>query len=474
MKIRNLAFCGVMASILTGWGASADTIIASKAYVDARDATKQNTLSSASGGNIVESGSGNVVTGISAVDGTVTVTKGTIAATDYIKNGTNALNLSMATGEDKDSMAPSITAIEGMKQGAITSGTVDAWSTSSGDGADNNKVPTTKAITQQLDLIRTAINTGDTGITRQFEDGMSAATLEAFNAWKEDSMPLSGTKYDALVTAIANDSKYHNAIADTADPNKLARNSNIQKGTMYMMGHGIQNHQTNIDNTIVVRDKDTSKASWDKVFVTEKAGDDYVPTMAAVEARVLAAEEAAGSGLTNKIATQGNSTATWNTVTSDNKGTSVNLLEARSAKDSYVPTVAAVEKRIESLDAAGVDGSSDAETTADRGKPVVAISQANGVISAELGQVKEAGIEDSAVTSAKIANGAIINEDINANAAIDFSKMSDALKDVNSASTDATCSAGSPCVLTFYKVGNTKYYKWTNMDTESTNAVPNS
>ncbi|MBQ9539953.1 MAG: hypothetical protein IJU89_00825, partial [Alphaproteobacteria bacterium] len=45
MKIRNLAFCGVMASILGMGGAYATdaTIIASKAYVDARDNTKQDT-----------------------------------------------------------------------------------------------------------------------------------------------------------------------------------------------------------------------------------------------------------------------------------------------------------------------------------------------------------------------------------------------------------------------------------------------
>lgn len=51
---------------------------------------------------------------------------------------------------------------------------------------------------------------------------------------------------------------------------------------------------------------------------------------------------------------------------------------------------------------------------------VVDSAQTNGI---KWGQVLEAGIADSAVTSAKIANGTIVNDDINASAAIALSKL---------------------------------------------------
>ena len=451
-----------------GWGALAadgDTIIASKAYVDAMDATKQNKLNSGDGGNITVSGTGNVVTGITASNGAVTVTKGTIAATDYIKNGTNALNLTMATGESKDSMAPSITAIEGMKQGAV-SGTASAWSTTSGDGADDNKVPTTKAITQQLDLIRTAITSGDSTITNQFEAGMNARTYAMYNAWVEGEMPKEGRLYNDLINAIAEDTTYHNVVADISHPDRIPFNANIQKGILYMEGDGIARMTDNADP---IAEKSWSEARGlddsIKTIRDAKNFDKFVPTVAAVEARVMKAQADAISAAGNNVISESNNVLTShdNNTTgangnhNDDKLTTVAAIAATttraastaptassgkwassSASDVNVPTVKAVAQQIEALDNASE--ATDSNNTYHT--PIVAVSEADGIVTATRGTIS---YQDA---------------------------MENALKDVNNAANNQTCNAANPCVLTYIgtQASGVPEFRWTQMDTEGVNA----
>ena len=423
MKIRNLAFCGVMASILSGWGALAadgDTIIASKAYVDAMDATKQNKLNSGDGGNITVSGTGNVVTGITASNGAVTVTKGNIAATDFVKN-TDTVNNETKTNvlefDNDANHAPSITAVKNMKTTSVrTTGAVDTL------------VPTEaavrSAITSATSTLNTNIETTASGITGQFESTVAD---------------------DGSGTIIAEDTGEapDNVVVDADHPNLIPRNYNIQQGIAYLEGTGIENHnKTNTDG--VGEDEIANTDSAWGTIIGAKAADDYVPTIAAVEKRVLAAETTASGNYANR-----------------------NLSNLNPAGNTVID--GRIDTKINALDATGVDGSSDAATTANRGKPVVAISQADGVISAELGQVKEAGIEDSAVTSAKIADGTIVNADISSSAAIDFSKMNAGLSSVNVAGStyNSSCTASNPCVLTYFD----GKYEWTAMDTENVSAV---
>jgi len=399
--------------------------------VDARDATKQNTLSSASGGNVVldaNNNTGNVITNITATDGVITISKGNIASTDYVTNGDNALSMT-----DSTTKAPTIHAVQGMKTTSVraVSSAVDTL------------VPTEKAVAS-------AISTASSGITGEFEE---VGDLE--------NDPNAATEA-------------HNVVVDADDPTKIPRNYNIQKGIMYLNGTGIENHSATAltGDDVAAGDSWTEDSSETAVY---KIGnmDDYVPTMAAVEARVKKAQNdavsEAGSAAvhytdnvltstarsnTNKVklpemqALQTSTTTAASTAPTSTTGrwqTTDSTATATYASDEKWPTQKAVTQQIEALDLTAVS------TT---GKPIVSVSQTDGLVSASVGEIKNAGIASDA--------------------AIDFSKMSDVLKDVNSASTDATCSAGSPCVLTFYKVGNTKYYKWTNMDTESTNAVPNS
>ena len=411
-----------MASILSGWGALAadgDTIIASKAYVDAMDATKQNKLNSTgANANITVSGSGNVITDITAADGAVTVTKGSIAATDYIKNGTNALDLTMGTGESKDSMAPSITAIEGMKVTSVAA----SGSTS------NVKVPTETAVRSAID---TAASNTSSAITGQFEDEVNIEDGESTNA-------------------------ADNVVVDADHPNLIPRNYNIQKGIAYLEGTGIENHSGEVGSAEIAarrqseeEDPETYANSWNTI-IDAKEADDYVPTIAAVEKRVLAAETTASGNYANRNLS--NLTTAGNTVIDGRIDTKINALDVGLTSGTTGVTMGGT----------AVSG--------DIGKVVVSVQEQDGLLTnVALGQAGTAGIADSAVTSAKIADGTIVNADINSSAAIDFSKMNAGLSSVNVAGStyNSSCTASNPCVLTYFD----GHYEWTAMDTENVSAV---
>ncbi len=287
MKFKNVAWAGMLFSVFA-WGGHAwaadSTVIASKAYVDAKDALKQDKLKTGTGGNVtVSAGNGNASTAITGVtasgDGTLTFTTQTIqssSASDYISDGTNALELDGAT--DK---APSVKAVIG-----------------------------------------------------------AAAT----------AAPVSVASGVATITA-----------------------------------------------------------GDDKHFITSKA----------------------------------------------------------------------VSTAFDNLDATGVDGSSDAGTAANRGKPVVAVSQTNGLIKAELGTVGAAGlatdavvtakIKDGAVTSAKIADGTITDVDVQDGALKYQNDMNNTkLFDINTGAAPANdvCTEAVPCMLTYYRKDGRVYTRWSPLAAE--------
>ena len=96
MKKLICFFAGILLVMPNAFAAPAqepdDTLLVTAEYVNgayqALDGAKQDEL--ADGGTVVQSGAGNVVTGVSATEGTVTVTKGRVeipvgssTATDY-------------------------------------------------------------------------------------------------------------------------------------------------------------------------------------------------------------------------------------------------------------------------------------------------------------------------------------------------------------------------------------------------------
>ncbi len=385
MKRNHIAIAGILASVLVTMDtarADTGTVIASQAYVDAKVGTKQNKLNAGSGGNITVDNTSTTVasraiTGITATgDGTVTFTTQPIsvdapAATEYITDGANALSLSDSTDH-----APSVTAVKGMKTTSVrTSGAVDTL------------VPTEKAVATAL-------------------------------SGKVSSDEINGD--NAIITS----------------NNKIPSNTAVQKGVLYIKGDGINNHSATADLSTITAEQSWTTANGSsnsiKTIRDGKKMDDYVPTMAAVEARVKAAERLIPTNL-GTLAT-------------------LNAVGSAQITDGSI--------------AAG-DLASDSVTT-DK-------LAAGAVTNAKLGAdaVTNAKLADDAVQTENIKDGTIVNADISPSAAIAYSKMDATLKDVNSTSDNASCSPASPCVLTYYKVGSTVYYKWTNLiETDGVTALP--
>ncbi len=427
MKIRNLAFCGVMASILGMGGAYAATdatIIASKAYVDARDNTKQDNLGGgATAGKVVTATSTAGTVDYTGIDSTVTanstnlVTSGAVASA-ITSGATDAINALDLTAEEQTGVIKTVTQTDG--QVAVTSGTV---------------------------------NTND--IT-------NGAVAE-------------GKIADSAVTAAK-------LATDAVETNK------IKNGAV----------------------------------TTDKIADSSV-TMPK----------------TDFIVKQGDSTKAWNEA-SEAGETEAEKALAKAAKrgeeDKYVPTLSAVESRITAAVGAGTSALDYTIASGDHvdGRPVVAVTETDGIIAVTEGQITNAGVADNAaITTNKMgaitgytissATGADRNlaatdtlnvalgklekkaddnattvEGLDLTAAqntgngqavvqvtqtngqvaaakgiLDYDKaMNAGLSEINTRGGDGSsnCKVGSPCVLTMVMNGSTPVYEWTNMETDGLNA----
>ncbi len=462
MKIRNLAFCGVMASILGVSGAYAAndaTIIASKAYVDAKDSLKQD------------------------------------EANRYqIGNGTWA-NVS---NDDKSSDVkyPSMKTLNAAIDGTLTSQTESSNVLSS---TNTTYLPTVGAVQAAASTTATATYSNGT-VTVASGDNTHVPTTGAVQSG-----------LNALKSAVENTTEA-NIVATAADSAKLVKGKAIQDGVQYLKGTGITNITADIaegreanqlHNETVLTGAQTA---WKNTLDSRKS-DNFVPTVAAVEARVAKAEADAianvpketnnvvTSANTNRlptvasvqggIAKQGDSTKNWTDVTDDTKGTSVNLLEAKTAQDSYVPTVAAVEKRIDDETSSMTDSTASATyangtltiATADGAGNQAKFATSSAVASTadalkDYADSKVSGLDHTdtadglAVTKVDTVNGiatptrAVLKYGV---------AMDHKLSEINTVGGDysANCTTGNPCVLTMVMNNGTPTYEWTSMDTDS-------
>lgn len=404
MKRNHIAIAGILASVLVtvdaAWAATdTGTVIASQAYVDAKVGTKQNKLNAGTGGNVTVDNTSNTaasraITGITATgDGTVTFTTQPIsvaapAATTYVvDNATSALSISNPTTvTDK---APSVRAVYKMvRKSDATDGGIRAI-----DSASDVLVPTEKAVaTALVERLNNSANTNTNAI-------------------------------------IATDTKF-------------AANPAIQKGVLYIKGAGLDNHSatSGLDTITAAHSWTTADGTNNSIKTIRESNkmDDYVPTMAAVEARVKEAEESAVQSVSEGSAN--------GTIKVDGTNVSVHGLGTAAYIAKGANTASATANSLVTVNSNGfVTGTATAGALAKK----------------------------DAVGSAEITDLSITNTDISNSANIAYTKMNGTLKDVNSASADASCTAASPCVLTYYKIDSNVYYKWTNLiETDGVTALP--
>lgn len=423
MKRNHVAIAGILASVLVtvdaAWAATdTGTVIASQAYVDAKVGTKLNS-SALNAGTLSTTSTTTVPSEKTVSDAITSAVSGIdapVATTYVVDNATSALSISNPTTvTDK---APSVRAVYKMvRKSDATDGAIRAIA-----DASDVLVPTEKAVaTALVERLNNSANTNTNAI-------------------------------------IATDTKF-------------AANPAIQKGVLYMKGAGLDNHsaEAGLSTTTAENSWTTAGGTNNSIKTIRESNkmDDYVPTMAAVEARVKAAEgliPTVPGGTNTKSATY-SSTAHTLTVATSGDGASTSKY---ATPKQVANTITDVKNYIDYNDGLKVDANTAITASGTTNKIVQ--YDAKGLVVA--GTTAGALATKDAVGSADITDLSITNDDISTSANIAYTKMNAQLNDVNSTS-EATCTAASPCVLTYYKIGSNVYYKWTNLiETDGVTALP--
>ena len=464
MKIKNLAFFGVMASILGVGGAAYATdatIIASKAYVDARDNLKEDVSNkeTATYANSTNKTSTTVYPSMHTLDSAISNLSSTI--------GTDALSTNvLADGVDETKLtkASAITAAKSTaKLTTVTDGVA-----SMGNG-DDTHFATTKAIAdtfKDLDHKTTATNAtnASTAVTTVSQaDGQVTVTNGTLGIAAIDSAAkeLAQTGTINQWNSTETDSDASGYVTDNKFPTVKAVAQQIEKATASI-----------------------GSAETNNVVTSTNIG--YLTKVSAIQAG---------------IAKQGSTNSDWNTVTDTDTGAGAHLYDAKQNTDNFVPTVAAVERRIDNETSSMTDSSTSATYTASSttGAGTLAIATADSAGN----QGKFATSSAVATTATNIKNytddkiagvtATVNNLDLTALQAtgsgeavvsvtqtdgqiavakntLTFSgAMNSGLSEINTVGGNysSSCTTSNPCVLTMVMNGSTPTYEWTSMDTDS-------
>lgn len=444
MKVRNIAFFGVMASILGVGYANADTpatVIASKAYADTKEA-------SANKANATTKAQWEAITDRTTKFPTVRAVDA--ALSDLSSTVSGILTSTPSTTDTSHALTNAQTTTELNKKVDI-------------DQGDDNKgkvFVTDNSGKQKVYKLGTNLSIDHTN--SELKVGTAALGSAAYTASTSYATSAQGTKADSAIQSVK-----LNGTALTTDSNKAV---NISLGDAASLGTEADSVVTSANTTKLptvggvqkgIAKQGTTTKSWKTVEQnTEGAGtnlynaktaenqDKYVPTVKAVEARITEERELIDTALAGK----------QDTITSSNKlsNTLVSGLGTAATKNT-----------IDSYSATGtnpITGTGVAEALGTLDSNVTATNQVFTKIAIVDGKLDDATSVKSGVTSAMITDGTIVNADVNATANITYSKMQNALYDINSASA-ATCSETNPCVLSYIGgTGANAKFKWTNMD----------
>ncbi|MCQ2581142.1 MAG: hypothetical protein MJ164_03135 [Alphaproteobacteria bacterium] len=423
MKFYKQPWIGLAFSVFAVGNVYADTVIASKDYVDNAVGAKQDKLTTT---NVITSGTGDVVTGVTASDGTVTVTKGSI---DAVSNGDNALNLTSSTTK-----APTVKAVQGSvlyvgntasantktpsKAISSVSANANVFNTNSTIKADSDAyVPSVAAVEARIkgiSITNSNVATG-AGITTNKMGAITGYTKATTNA------ALAAT--DTLNTALGKLEKK----ADDADGVATSVKSHIANQGTYTVDW---------NNSTVTTSNDASKDS--NLGAAKADQDTYIPTMAAVEQRVKTAETAASNALSNL------------TVTSA-------MIQDGTIAEADIGTGAVTNGKL-GADAVTSDKIKNGEV---KTNDIADLNVTTGKLAAD------------AVTNAKLADNAVQTENVVDKSLKYQNDMNNpALYDINTGAVPASdvCTKTAPCMLTYYKEGGYVYTRWTPLDADGLSA----
>lgn len=423
MKVKNIAFFGIMAAILGVGGAYAanDTIIASKGYVDAKTAGKQNTLNN--GTNVVESGSGNAVTSVTAANGTVTVTKGSSFATaDHNHDGTYQPLGNYEETENK--LAPNF-----LTYGGRTYESLSEYLTARFGDNENDKTEFLKKYYPSIGAVQSAV--GDAvKMAKMTENGTMTeeATTKVYNSWKEAlsngttiSEQKAFDKYTPTVAAV------EKRITDLGLGSAAFTDSSAYATSDHT--HSDYETTTHASDTYETKDHaaNTYQLKGDYELLDNKLKETTLEGKTLVEYMKDMTEEQ----------------------------------KAEFLKDKY-PSLAVLYEQALALDGK-IPDTSNFLTSSDISGLATAVDNGNGSSTAQVVTYNGQGIVTGGTNAGALATlSEITNDQVAVGAKIVYTKMDSALKDINNpdANTNATCNTANPCVLTY----NGDKYVWTNMD----------
>ncbi len=443
MKIRNLAFCGVMASILGMGGAYATdaTIIASKAYVDARDNTKQDTA------NIVTTEWANTENNIKSSDARYPSMKTLQTA---VGAGTSALD-----GQNADSST------------GLTAGTVDANKA----GMPVVKVTETDGIvTSELGTIKNAGIASDAAITTNKMGAItgytiSTATGAARNLATTDTLNQALGKLEKKAddaAASAGNSTGENVYTEGVEPEMLTQVGAI-RATIAKQGDYEKAWNDGLADENVEELGDNTKNLHAAVTEEMQNGDNYVPTVKAVEMRVQQAEETARSATSNAVVDNWTN-ADGDTTHAPSRNVVYDSINVASA-GNVISAGTAVNTNLTALDTK--IGGTDMGTTATT--LTGAIAEVKATADGALKDVTQ-GTGDGEAYVALEKDGTNVK---GTKGILTYSgALNHKLSEINTRGGDGSsnCKVGSPCVLTMVMNGSTPVYEWTNMETDGLNA----
>lgn len=302
--------------------------------------------------------------------------------------------------------------------------------------------------------------------TKLNSSALNAGTLSTTST---TTVPSEKTVSDAISDALSDAASVDDGTGSNNALN-LTSSSTKAPSVRAVQGSILYSGNTASTNTKTANVNVTDIAANSAVFTTNTTvkadGDSYVPTVAAVEARVKAINIPTVPATTDTKSATYDSGAHTLTVASSGDGAST----TKTATPKQVAnTITDVKSYIDYKDGLKVDANTAITASGTTNKIVQ--YDAKGLVVA--GTTAGALATKDAVGSADITDLSITNDDISNTANIAYTKMNGTLKDVNSDSADATCTAASPCVLTYYKIGSTVYYKWTNLiETDGVTALP--
>ena len=489
MKIKNLAFYGVMAAILGSVGtASADgatdsTIIASKGYVDAYAQKQSDRVETTWAASTADHTSTTKYPSMNTLNDALTTVEGNIQSVD-----TNAL----ARPTADDPKLTKVSAIKGMVTTSGVTGNVRNNNLNAADNASDQKVPSEKAVAVELGLKEDhaatvpVLRSGQTAFSTVDANHSVGVNLGDLDALKEDKSNKQAAQTGATVTRWS---------TTEADPTSAAYTSDDKYPTVKAVAQQI----ADIDVSAAVQDGTNALTLTDSATTA--------PSVTAVK------------GIAD------NTTTDYTTRNASNELTG-------SGSSTKVPTTAAVVSALKDLDMAKISNGTQGDNWE---KAVTEISQVDGRVYAKMGQIGSGGIATNAVKTTHIADnnvtfakildktqaqtGTVVPWDTTANSdapgytpddkfptvkavaqqiaagavtpntAITPSsvnsivtydakglvtggiKLDTTLNEINVTSGGSTCSASNPCVLSY--IGNNTY-RWTNMDTEGLNAATGS